>query len=137
MAKVVPYQGKWNTVWVPKAASTTITAWTFATPDGSGAYIPATASSATVAGIFKKTEASSDATNSLTPMAVPAEEGATFKASIGTGTGATSIVGLYRDLKDADELDVNASTTDIWFYQAFVSTTVAIGRINKLSGRAV
>lgn len=137
---VYPHSGDWKVKFVPKVASTAMVKDTFVTPDGSGAYTNAAAGSATLGGIWLKTVTSADAdyaANTLYPMLVPASPSATFIMDIGTGTGATSLVGTYVDLKDADEADVSASATDVLYYEQFVSTTKMVGSINKLAGQAV
>lgn len=133
---VKPYDGKWDTVWLPKTASTAI-AKGFVTYS-SGLLINAVAGSANVVGIIDKTVASTDADYALTslvPVLVPMEASARVIIDVGTGSAVQATIGgTLVDLKDHDEADVSASATDILFVDRVLSTTKILARINKLGG---
>lgn len=134
---VKKYSGKWKVKWFRKAASTVLAVNSFLEADGSGAVQPADASSTALVGICKKAVAATDADyaeNTRIPVLVPAEESAQFIADVGTGTMSTSLEATLCDLKDADELDVSATSVNVVALDRFVSTTKAVGRIAKLFG---
>lgn len=130
-------KGNWKTKWFRKAASTVLVVNSFLEADGSGAVQPADASSTAIVGICKKAVVATDADyadNTRIPVLIPADETAQFIADVGTGTMATSLEATLCDLKDADELDVSATSVNVVALDQFVSTTKAIGRIAKLFG---
>lgn len=133
---VKAYSGKWETKWLPKTASTAI-GQGFVT-FSSGLLINAVAGSANVAGISQRTVTSTDpdyALTSLIPVLVPMEASADLIIDVGTGSAVQATIGgTLVDLKDNDEADVTASSTDILFVDRVISTTKIIARINKLGG---
>lgn len=52
-----------------------------------------------------------------------------WEMPVGTGTADANDAGGYVDLKDTDELDVNASTIDAFFVSRFISATKLRGYI--------
>ena len=133
---VKPYDGNWNTIWLPKTASTAI-------PKGfvsfsSGLLVKSTSSSANVVGICDRSVVAADsdyALTSLIPVLVPMEASARLIIDVGTGSAVQATIGgTLVDLKDEDEADVGASTTDILFVDRVLTTTKILARINKLGG---
>src|SRR3989304_6008886 len=75
----------------------------------------ATSGSASIAGVSLRAVASGDsdyATTYRIPVLVP-DDTLVFRVDVGTGSATAALVGTYVDLKDSDEADVDASTTDI------------------------
>lgn len=133
---IKPYQGTWKTRWYPKKASTAFNKWGLVYPDGSGAVQPADSTSGEHLGIGLKTVASTDsdyALNTFIPVAVPVGMDATAIADVGTGTLTTAMVGLYRDLKDDNEIDVSATSKNVVFIEKFISSSKAVIKINALA----
>ena len=133
---VKPYDGKWETVWLPKTASTAIGNGFVAY--ASGLLVNATSSSASVVGISNRVVTSADADYALTsliPVLVPMEASARLIGDVGTGSAVQATIGgTLVDLTDNKNIDVSASTTDILFVDRVLSTTKILARINKLGG---
>lgn len=133
---VKPYDGQWDTVWLPKTASTAIGNGfvTFS----SGLLINAVAASANVVGISNRVVTSTDsdyALTSLIPVLVPREASARVIIDVGTGSAVQATIGgTLVDLTDNKNADVSASATDILFVDRVLSTTKILARINKLGG---
>lgn len=131
------YDGEWETLWLPKTASTAIPKGGFVTY-ASGLLVKSTSSSANVVGICQRAVASTDADYALTsliPVLVPMEATARLTIDVGTGSAVQATIGgTLVDLKDEDEADVGASSTDILFVDRVLSTTKILCRINKLGG---
>lgn len=128
----------WELRYFRKKASTAFSANTlvaFETNGGAGDPIePADASDAELIGICMKTVASTDpdyASNTRIPVMVPTKKGAEMLGDVGTGTLVVADEGLEVDLKDADEVDRDASTTDVLVCTRFISATKGRFIINK------
>lgn len=133
---VKPYDGKWDTIWLPKTASVAI-------PKGfvtfsSGLLISSVAGSTSVAGIIDRAVTSADADYALTslvPVFVPIDASARLIIDVGTGSAVQATIGgTLVDLTDNDAADVSASSTDILFVDRVLSTTKILARIHRLAG---
>ena len=130
------YRGEWKLKWFPKKASTAFAKDSLVYPDSSGAVQPADSTSGEHIGICQKVVASTDsdyASNTKIPVLVPIGMDAQAIADVGTGTLTTAMVGTYRDLKDADEIDVSAQSKNVVFIDEFISSTKAVIRISALA----
>lgn len=138
MAEFYPASGEWVVMWFRKKASTAFAAGAlvaFETNGSAGDPIePADASDAELIGIGLKTitSASDDyASNTRYPVLVPKHKAAEMFGTVGTGTLTVADEGLEVDLKDADEVDQSASTTDVLVCTKFISATLGRFVINK------
>lgn len=133
---VKPYDGEWETLWLPKTASTAIGRG-FVTYS-SGLLVNSTSSSANVVGISQRTVASTDtdyALTSLIPVLVPKEASARLLIDVTTGSAVQATIGgTLVDLTDNLNANVSASSTDILFVDRVFTTTKILCRINKLGG---
>ncbi len=130
-----PIKVGWELKYFCKIASTVFAANSFVAESAAVDTIePADASDATIIGIVARTVTAADvdyAANTRIPVWVPIVKGAELFGDIGTGTIAITDEGNLIDLKDADEADASASTTDILKIKKFLSTTQAIFTLNK------
>lgn len=138
MAEFYPASSDWKVMYFRKKASTAFVAGAlvaFETNGGAGDPVePADASDAEIIGIGLRTvtSASDDyASNTRYPILVPATKGAEMFGTVGTGTLTVADEGLEVDLKDADEVDQSASTTDVLVCTKFISATKGRFTINK------
>jgi hypothetical protein len=140
MAEFYPATEGWVVKYFRKKASQAFVAGAlvaFETNGGAGDPIePADASDAELIGIGLRTvtSASADyASNTRYPVLVPERKGAEMFGTVGTGTLTVADEGLEVDLKDADEVDQSASTTDVLVCTKFISATEGRFTINKPS----
>ncbi len=129
-----PYRGTFHTEWYPKKASTVFAEGDLVYADGSGAIQPADATSGMHIGVIQKDIAATDsdyASTTRVPVLV-GDVNAEWLADVGTGTGAASLVGTQFDLKDANEVDVSATSKNVVHCTQFVSTTKLVVRINAM-----
>lgn len=132
------YRGKFHTEWYPKKVSTTFAVNDLVYLDGNGYLDRTTSTTATAVGLIQIAVASTDsdyASATMVPVLV-GDVDAEFLCDVGTGTAAQTDVGEFIDLKDHDEVDVTASTYDIFYVTGFVSTTQVIAKLTKKSGAA-
>lgn len=95
-------------------------------------FIAATSSTERCLGVIQKTIASTDADYaSETKVPVMQDIGGIWKFAVGTGTADVNDEQGYIDLKDADEVDVTASTIDAIFVTGFISATAVLGKITR------
>lgn len=138
---IKPYKGEFKMVSVPKAASTAFNQWGLVYPDGSGAYQPADSTSGSHLGVTAKAVTSSDSDYATAgaqfSVIVPRSDECEWLADVGTGTLTTAMVGLYRDLKDDNEIDVNATSKNVVFIKGFVSSTKAIIQLTSRLNRFI
>lgn len=128
----------WKVMYFRKKASTAFVAGhlvAFETNGGAGDPVePADASDAELIGICLRTVASTDsdyASNTRIPVMVPMSKGAQMYGDVGTGTLTVADEGLEVDLKDSDEVDQSASTTDVLVCTKFISASKGLFVINK------
>lgn len=98
-------------------------------------FIAATAATERVLGCLQKAIASTDtdyASETKVPLLV--DEHGIWEFDVGTGTADINDEQGYIDLKDADEVDVNASAIDAVFVVNFVSGTKVQGKIVRWNG---
>lgn len=140
MASFYPASVGWTVKMFRKKASTAFAANSlvaFETNGGAGDPIePADASDAALLGICLKTVTSSDADyadNTRIPVLVPQTKGAEMFGTVGTGTLTVADEGLEMDLKDADEVDQSASTTNVLVCTRFLTASTGRFVINKPS----
>lgn len=138
MAAIIPLTDEWTVKYFRKKASQAFTAMQFVAyeTDGAGGdpIEPADASDTEILGIGLRTVASGDddyADNTRIPVLVPKSKAAEFEATVGTGTLTVADEGLEMDLKDADEIDQSASSTDVVVCTRFISATKGRFVINK------
>ena len=138
MANFYPITEGWTVKYFRKKASTAFAAGALVAFETNGAagdpIEPADASDAELIGIGLKTVASSDAdyaSNTRYPVLVPTTKGAEMIGSVGTGTLTVADEGLEMDLKDADEVDQSASTTDVLVCTRFIDAATGRFVINK------
>ncbi|OGG65122.1 hypothetical protein A2Z56_02425 [Candidatus Kaiserbacteria bacterium RIFCSPHIGHO2_12_45_16] len=99
----------------------------------SGLLVKATASTARTAilGLIQRTVLSTDAdyaSETAVPVLVLDQNPEEFLADVGTGSAVQSMVGGVYDLKDENELDVNAQTIKCFRITKIISTTKVVGR---------
>lgn len=116
-----------------KTASTAFPYQTLLAPDADAsgnAFTAATSSTERVLGALDATVVAADSDYaSATRKPVLIDEVGEWEFAVGTGTADTNDEQGYIDLKDADEVDVTASTIDMVFVTRFVSTTKVRGKI--------
>lgn len=120
-----------------KAASEAFALNDVVTRDSSGYLTKATATTprAEVLGLIQRTVVSTDsdyASNTMVEVDVPEGKEDEFDFDVGTGSAVQSMVGKKFDLKDENELDVNAQLTKLVEIKRVLSTTKVRGyfRIN-------
>lgn len=118
-----------------KPASTAFAFRTLLAPnedDSSNTFVAATSSTERCLGVIQKAIASSDSDYaSETKVPVLQDIAGIFKFAVGTGTADVNDEQGYIDLKDADEVDVTASTIDAIFVTAFISASFVLGKITR------
>lgn len=120
--------------WYPKKASTAFTAGDLVYADGSGAIQPADSTSGDHIGVIQKTITSADsdyASTTLVPV-IKAYQDSIFVADVGTGTLTTAMIGNRYDLKDANEIDVTATSKKVVEVVGYISATKALVKINAI-----
>lgn len=130
--------GKPRIEWFPKKASTAFAVGDLVYADGSGAIQPADSTSGDHIGIIMKDVASSDAdyaSNTMVPVDVP-QDGDEFLVDVGTGTFTAAMVGNRYDLKDANEIDVSATSKKVVTITRYVSSSKAVVKINAMVANA-
>ena len=135
---LVPLKSGWTNMYFRKKASTAFNvgeAVAFETNGSAGDPVePADASDAALIGICGQKIASTDADyadNTDILIHVPNDKTAEFEGDVGTGTLTVADEGLEMDLKDKDEIDQSASTTDVVVCTRFLSATKGLFVINK------
>ena len=138
---IKPYKGKFKMKSVPKVVSTVFNINGLVYPDGSGAYQPADSTSGSHLGTAAKAVASTDSdyatAGALLAVHVAEDDTCEWLADVGTGTLTTAMIGLYRDLKDDNEIDVNATAKNVVFIKGFKSATQAIIQLSSQTNRFI
>lgn len=123
----------------PKVASTAFAFNDLVYIDSNGYLTPAVDGAAIVpVGLIQKTIAATDsdyASTTRVPVLVPGPD-AEFLCDVGTGTAAQTDVGEWIDVDDEETVDVSASTYDIFFVTAIISTTQVLAKMARKSGAA-
>lgn len=135
---ITPFRGKFHTEWYPKKVSTAFALNDLVYIDSNGFLDKCTSTTATCVGTIQKVVASTDsdyATATMVPVLV-GDVDAEFLCDVGTGTAAQTDVGEGIDLKDENEVDVTASTYDIFFVTKYISGTQVVAKMMKKSGAA-
>jgi hypothetical protein len=118
-----------------KPASTAFAFRTLLAPNednSSNTFVASTASTERCLGVLQTTVTSADADYaSETKVPVLQDIAGVWEFAVGTGTADINDEQGYIDLKDADEVDVNASTFDPVFVTSFVSATKVLGKITR------
>lgn len=96
-----------------------------------GTFDVATSSTERVLGstAFVTTSSSSDYASATVRKPVIMDPLAEWEMAVGTGTADGNDAGGYIDLKDADEVDVTASSIDAFFVSRFISASKVRGYI--------
>jgi len=93
-------------------------------------FAAATASTERILGVLEKAIAATDSDyTSETKVPVMQDMQGIWQFTVGTGTADVNDEQGYIDLKDADEVDVTASSIDAVFVTSFVSGTIVLGKI--------
>lgn len=125
--------------WYKKLASTTFTFNDLVYIDANGYLIKAVDGVAIIpVGLIQRTiTATSDDYASATkvPVLVGGSE-AEYLCDVGTGTAAQTDIGEWIDIDDHQNVDVVATTYDIFFVTGIISTTKVIAKMAKKSGAA-
>lgn len=128
--------GQPKTEWYPKAASTAFANGNLVYWNGSGAVIPADATSGQHAGVILRSVAATDsdyATTAKVPVDCPTPDDI-FEVDVETGTFTTSMIGNQYDLvADGDAIDVSATSKLVVTVVGYVSATKALVKINALA----
>lgn len=133
--------GKWKIVWLPKAASTLLSA-NVLVQFNAGFIIEATttagASDTPLVGInLGGTQAAADATTALIPIAVPQEPGATAQLLIDTGTpSATADIGKSFDISATGGVTFSTTTNEPVTFWKYLSATQGIFVLTSYSAPA-
>ena len=120
--------------WYPKKASVAMVCGDLTYFDASGAILLADATSGDHAGVLQKDIASSDsdyASNTYVPVLVPTEQ-TVWRVDVGTGSFTTAMIGNQYDLKDENEIDVSAQSKNVVTIVGYVSSSVALVKINAM-----
>lgn len=127
--------GKPNIEWYPKAASTAFANGNLTYWNGSGALIPADATSGDHAGVIQREVVATDsdyADTNKVPVDV-ADPTDIFEVDVETGTLTAAMIGNKYDLvADGDAIDVSATSKQVVTVVGFISATKALVRINSM-----
>ena len=125
--------------WFSKKASTVMAFSEAVTIDSSGWVAPSTATSTPgITGLVYRQIKATDADYALTtrvPVLIPVKD-SIFLADIGTGSGAQTNVGEFKDLADSKNIDVTADTYGHVEVVEVVSATQALVKFAVKSGTA-
>lgn len=133
--------GRWKIVWLPKKASTLLSANVLVDLT-SGFVVEAStgtgASDQPLIGInVGGTQAAADATTALIPIAVPGEPGATAQLLIDTGTpSATADIGKSFDISATGGVTFSTTTNEPVTFIRYISATQGIFVLTSYSAPA-
>jgi len=131
-------KGKTKMVSYPKKASTVFTKGDLVYFDGSGAVLPADATSGNHVGIIQVSVAAADADYAETPdvlVEVPMDENAVIESEV-SGTLTAALVGTTMDLTDANTVNQAATSKNVVTCVKFISSTLGQFVINSWFGNA-
>lgn len=98
----------------------------------SNTFVAATSATERCLGVIQKPVASTDSDYaSETKVPVMQDIAGIWKFAVGTGTADVNDEQGYIDLKDADEVDVTASSVDAVFVTSFISSGFVLGKITR------
>ncbi len=104
-------------------------------------FVPATSSTERVLGVLEKAIVSTDADfTSETKVSLQQDMQGIWEFAVGTGTADINDEQGYIDLKDADEVDVTATSIDAVFVTSFVTDSSSgpnVGSGGKVLGKIV
>jgi len=130
-------KGKTKFVWFPVTTSTALTAGDLVALNvGSNLLIEATATTnnSIIVGVLRHTIAATDADYAVArnvEVEVPVEKNVVWTCNeVGTGTAAAADVGTYADITGGGEINVDASTYDVFFITEYNSQTDVKGIFN-------
>lgn len=132
------FTGRVRVEWYPKKASTAFAVGDLVYADGSGAIQPADSTSGMHIGVIQKAVASTDsdyASTTLVPVLVPTDD-TEWLVDVGTGTATAALIGTRCDLKDANEIDVSATSKNVVTVTRFISATKVVVKINAMIANA-
>lgn len=131
--------GKPKIEYFPKAASTAFPLGCLVYANGSGAIIPADATSGDHFGVLIQEVTASDsdyASTTKVPVDLASIEDV-FEVDVETGTFTTAMIGNRYDLvADGDAIDVSATSKKVVTIVGYVSSTKALVKINAMVGHA-
>jgi len=131
-----PRKGRFVIEWYPKTASEAFAKYDLVY-SASGYLTKADATSGDHIGVILKTVAATDddyASNTFVPVLVPMNPNAEWEVPVGTGTLTAAMVNEKYDLKDANEIDVSATSKKVVTITRFISSSVAWVKINAMIG---
>lgn len=125
--------------WWPAATSQAFVNGDLVYADGSGAIIPADATSGDHIGIIMRDITSTDdaySTEEKVPVLVP-DAKCIFEVDVDSGTAlTTAMIGSRYDLTDANSLNVGGTSKLVVTITGFISATKALVKINSMIGYA-
>ena len=131
----IRYSGQTKPEYYPKTGSTVFANGSAITPDGAGAFQPASTGEPVTAVIMTNilsTDADFAAnTKELCDDVTNSED--VFQADVEVGTLTAALVGTYVNLNSATGIDVTASTNKDVFIVGYISPSVALIKFNKTS----
>jgi len=133
-----PVKGDWEVKYFRKVASEEQAVGDLLAFSGNGLtgdpVEKADASDTKILGICMKAVASTDsdyASNTRVPVAVPKNRQSEMYGDVGTGTLTVADEGLEMDLKDENEVDQSATSTDVVVCTKFISASAGHFVINE------
>lgn len=133
-----PVKGEWDVKYFRKKASDAQAVGDLLAFSGNGVtgdpVEVADASDTKILGICMKAVATTDsdyASNTRIPVHVPKNRQSEMYGDVGTGTLTVADEGLEMDLKDKDEVDQSASSTDVVVCTKFISASKGHFTINE------
>lgn len=127
------YRGKSRVEWYPKKASTVFTQGNVVLLDSNGQVDNATSSTDDHVGVVLRTTAATDADYAQTsrvPVLI-SEQDTVFVADVGTGSAASTNVGDFADLTDADSVDVTSAANRAVVIVGVLSATQVLVKLNS------
>jgi len=129
------YRGSANTAWYKKTASEAFSFNDLVYITSTG-YLTkfADAVDKMPLGLIQKKVSATDtdyASNTLVPVLI-GDVNTEYLCDVTTGTPAVTTVGTWIDVDDSRNVDVNASTYDIFFVTKVISTTKVVAKMQSL-----
>lgn len=125
-----PYDLEWETEYLPTKTATQYNPGDLIANDATD-NVPATSTTGRPLGIIDELKPSTDTSTDDIKVLVPKTINAKMRGNVGTGTLTKAMIGRRVDLKDADEVDVNASSVDPLIVAGFISATEGVFKINQ------
>lgn len=133
-----PRKGSFHIEWYAKTASEAIAKWDLLY-NVSGYLSKADATSGDHIGVCLKAIAATDddyASTTLIPVLVPDSPHCEWEVPVGTGTFTAAMVNGRYDLKDANEIDVSATSKKVVTITRYISSSIAWVKINAMVAHA-